>query len=296
MAITMDWTLIEGLIKNAVDNHDFSNDFVPSEIIESKNKKSNTAPKDIQLKSNGVPKVIMVIIKELAKNLMERQDNKIDELENKYIARIEKLEKDLRETENHLDAQSQYDRRDNIKICGIEQKDEESTNEIIQKVAEFIGEPIEASDISISHRIPPRKTENVNENVSESAVKHPAIICKFVKRETRNRVIRAKRQMTLRPNNPYPDAFICEDVTPLRSRIMYQLRNKDEKKAFKSIWSIDGRIYCRTPEQAEKAAEARRKKQPEPKATVINNPSDLLNLGWSEAEIELIRRPKPKRA
>ena len=130
----MDWTHIEGLINDAVDNHDFSNDFVPSEIIESKNKKPSTVPKDIQLKSNGVPKVIMVIIKELAKNLMERQDNKIEELENKYKARIEKLEKDLRETENHLDAQQQYDRRDNIKICGIEQKDGEITNEIIQKV------------------------------------------------------------------------------------------------------------------------------------------------------------------
>ena len=185
----MEWSHIEGIINNAVADHDFSNDFVPSEIIESKNKKASTVPKDIQLKSNVVPKFIMVIIKELARNLMERQDNKIEELENKYIARIEKLEKDLRETENLLDSQSQYDRRDNIKICGIEQKDGENTNEIIKKVAEFIGEPIEASDISISHRIPPRKTDNVNENISKSAVKHPAIICKFVKRETRNRVI-----------------------------------------------------------------------------------------------------------
>ena len=127
----MDWSLIEGIINDAVANHDFSNDFVPSEIIESKTKKSSTGHKEIQLKSNGVPKVIMVIIKELAKELMERQNNKIDELENKYIGRIEKLEKDLRETENHLDAQSQYDRRDNIKICGIEQKDGENTNEIM---------------------------------------------------------------------------------------------------------------------------------------------------------------------
>ena len=219
---------------------------------------------------------------------MERQDNKIGELENKYIGRIEKLEKDLREAEYQLDAQSQYNRRDNIKICGIEQKEGENTNEIIKKVADFIGEPIEASDISISHRLQPRKTENVN----ESAVKHPAIICKFVKRDTRNRVIRAKKQMSLRSDNPYPDAFICEDVTPLRSRIMYQLRNKDDKKAFKHVWSIDGRIYCRTPDQAEKAAEARKNKQPEPKATVINNPSDLLKLGWTQPEIEVLMRPK----
>ena len=116
MSSAMDWNVIEALINEAVTDHDFSNDFVQSEIIESKTKKSTTGAKDVQLKTNGVPNVIMVIIKKLAQNLMERQDNKIGELENKYIGRIEKLEKDLRETENHLDAQSQYDRRDNMRV------------------------------------------------------------------------------------------------------------------------------------------------------------------------------------
>ena len=290
MSSVNDWNLIETLINNAISNHDYSSDYVHSEIIDGKTRKSSSVAKDIKLKTNGTPKVYMLIIKELAMNLMERQDNRINELECKYDKelkdrdmKIDKLTKDLRETQYNLDAQSQYNRRDNIKICGIEQKEDEDTNDLVMKVAEFIGEPILASDISVSHRLPPRKTENVN---GSARLHHPTIICKFVHRSTRNRVIRAKKQLAVRPNNPNPDAFICEDVTPLRSRIMYQLRNRDDKKAFKHVWSIDGRIYCRTPEQAEQAAEARRRKQPEPRASVVNNPSDLLKLGWTQQEIE----------
>ena len=52
-----------------------------SEIIEGKTRKQSSVTKDIQLKTNGVPKVFMVIIKELAKNLMERQDNLVNDLE-----------------------------------------------------------------------------------------------------------------------------------------------------------------------------------------------------------------------
>ena len=73
---------------------------------------------------------------------------------------------------------------------------------------------------------------------------------------------------------------------------MYQLRNRDDKKAFQNVWSIDGRIYCRTPEQAKQAAEARQRKQTEPKATVVNNPSDLLKLGWTENEVTAIMKNK----
>ena len=67
---------------------------------------------------------------------------------------------------------------------------------------------------------------------------------------------------------------------------MYQLRNRDVKKAFKHVWSIDGMIFCRTADQAEKGAEARRRKEPEPRASVVNNPSDLIKLGWTKGEVE----------
>ena len=61
---------------------------------------------------------------------------------------------------------------------------------------------------------------------------------------------------------------------------MYQLRQKDDKKAFKFVWSRGGRIYARTHEEA--AAD------PQPKPRIINNPYDLLNVGFTNADIEAI--------
>ena len=78
----------------------------------------------------------------------------------------------------------------------------------------------------------------------------------------------------------YRNVAIYEDVTPLRSRIMYELRHRDEKKAFRYVWSRGGRIFCKTPEQADM--------NPSPKPTVINKPEDLNKVGFSEEEIEAI--------
>ena len=78
-----------------------------------------------------------------------------------------------------------------------------------------------------------------------------------------------------------------EDVTPLRSRIMYQLRQRNDKQAFKFVWSKAGRIYARTPEEA---ALPRDQQQ---KPLIINTPDDLTKAGFSEAEIEdIIKNPR----
>ena len=79
---------------------------------------------------------------------------------------------------------------------------------------------------------------------------------------------------------PFKSARIYEDVTPLRSRIMFQLRNKDDKKAFKYVWSRGLRIYARTHEEAAM--------EPQPKPHIISNPDDLLKLGFTEIEVENI--------
>ena len=68
---------------------------------------------------------------------------------------------------------------------------------------------------------------------------------------------------------------------------MYQLRhrldkNDKKKKAYRYVWSKGGRIYARTLEDAEKPREQREK------PFIINNPDDLLKLGFSEVEIENI--------
>ena len=76
-----------------------------------------------------------------------------------------------------------------------------------------------------------------------------------------------------------------EDVTPLRSRIMYALRHRNNKTAFKYVWSRGGRIYARTQDQAAQ--------DPQPPPLTVNTPDDLAKLGFSEQEIEdIIKKPQ----
>ena len=81
----------------------------------------------------------------------------------------------------------------------------------------------------------------------------------------------------------YPNAAIYEDVTPTRSRIMFELRNKkddDNNRVFKYVWSKDGRIFIRTEDEA--------KQSPMPKPRSLQRPEDLKKYGWTDQEIENI--------
>ena len=83
-----------------------------------------------------------------------------------------------------------------------------------------------------------------------------------------------------------PEAAIFDDVTPLRSRILCSLRNKQDnenKKVYKFVWTKDGRIYARTEEESQRRNSSGELDQPKPH--IINKPQDLAKLGWTLREI-----------
>ena len=74
---------------------------------------------------------------------------------------------------------------------------------------------------------------------------------------------------------------------------MHALRNKKvgdtaetQERVYKYVWSRDGRMFCRTEEEAKQ-----RIKNPVtgfegmPKPHIINKPQDLESLGWTREEI-----------
>ena len=89
------------------------------------------------------------------------------------------------------------------------------------------------------------------------------------------------------PHRDYPNIGIYEDLTPLRSRILYALRNKknqDGNKTYKFTWSKEGRIFCRTEQQTRSSGSGNKL----PKPGIVNKPSDLLKLGFTEKEVNEI--------
>ena len=95
--------------------------------------------------------------------------------------------KQLKLQEDLLDNAEQYSRCDCLEVRGVPKQDaEENTDEIVQTIGEFIGVAIDATDISVSHRLS-----------GSNAVKDrdPAIIVKFVRRNVRDRFYNARKHL-----------------------------------------------------------------------------------------------------
>ena len=156
-------------------------------------------------------------------------------------------------------------------------------------MTEHIGTPILPEQINTIHSLHAgdSKVDEAATASSGKTVRIPNTIIRLVHRDVKTKIFNARKQNIENSGSPYPDAAIYEDVTPLRSRIMYQLRNRkdgDGNKKWKFVWSRDGRIFCRTEQQA--------RQTPQPKPYIVNRVEDLRKLDFSESEIYDIIHPK----
>ena len=232
------------------------------------------------------------MIKELAKQLLECQENLrseerayFEEEIKKRDEKITSLEEKASELRYQIDVTGQQSRKDNLKIIGVPYTDDEDTSKVVIELAEHLGVEIDEEDLSTAHRIHIKEDkEDTTQTTANGKPKRiPSIIAKCVRRNVKTKVFENRKQIIAKPGCKWPEAAIYEDVTPLRSRILYEMRNRkddDDKKMFKYVWSREGRMYCRTEEEATK--------QPQPKPHVINRAEDLMKLGWTEKEVEEI--------
>ena len=118
-------------------------------------------------------------------------------------------------------------------------------------------------------------------NPSNRDTKIPVIIARVNRRDLKTKLLEAKKTITANVNCPnhLKNALIYEDVTPLRSRIMYHLRQRGNKLAYRYVWSKGGRIYARTPEEA--ALPCDQQQRPH----IVNTPDDLEKLGFTKKEV-----------
>ena len=182
-----------------------------------------------------------------------------------------KLRKQLLQTNIELEKLQQYINRDTLKICNVKEPElandqQENVNETVKKVMEKAGIQCSDADISVAHRLPVSRG---------SKLKHKSIIIKYKGRDTRNCTIRQKKEK-MKENTAfqreYPEAFMCEHLTPLRSKATYELRNDD---TIERVWTMDGRI---------KVLKVGRLLNSKPIS--ITSLADLKLVGWSEEKIE----------
>ena len=130
--------------------------------------------------------------------------------------------KELVNTKLELEKHQQYINRDTFKLCNVlkpelSNNEKENVCESVTKVLDKVGMAVNENDFSTLHRLPAR---------DESDTKIDSIIVKCVRRDLRNKIIRFKKHMRENEEfkSAYPNVFMVEHLTPLRSKVAYQLR------------------------------------------------------------------------
>ena len=137
-----------------------------------------------------------------------------------------------------LEKLQQYQNRDVIKICGVAEpsglgpREHEDTNQTVKKVfSKLYNTVITDQDISVTHRIRSR---------IQRSGQPKAILFKAARRDFRNKLMRMKRDMREIQDfkGDYPDIFMVEQLTPMRSKVAYKLRHDQNIDRY---WTIHGK-------------------------------------------------------
>ena len=243
-----------------------------------------------------IPPLFLVLLTEVITQITERQEVKDKEMKEYYDngqkemkeyyenelkvrdEKITKLEEHNNDLVHQIDNTGQQTRKDNLKIIGLPYDKDENLQEKVKALFDHTGVTLEDKEISVVHRIMTK-----DDAVDSTNEKIPSVILKFVHRNVKSNAFASRKLIDAKPGCKFPNARIYEDVTPLRSRIMYELRQRkdnEDKKMFRFVWSREGRIYARTEAQASQ--------DPQPKPYIINRAEDLKKLGWNENEVYAI--------
>ena len=116
-----------------------------------------------------------------------------------------------------LDDMQQYNRIENIRVYGVQEakssKDDGDT--VILNVAKTLGVNLRPADIQRARRLGKEK-KNVE--------KPRPIILRFVSNKKRNELFYKKSE--LKKSEDYKNAFVVEDITPLRQKLLNYVKNE----------------------------------------------------------------------
>jgi hypothetical protein len=155
---------------------------------------------------------------------------------------ITALEKQVTELRNENDRLEQYSRRNSIRITNIPEKQNEDVSEtVLQLVNETLAltPPLTISGVDRLHRVgkPAAKTDDKR--------KPRAILVKFATYRSRKRVMEVKDRLLDEDADPKKAIWFNEDLTKLRSELLYLARAEKKKRNLEGVWTSDGTILAK---------------------------------------------------
>lgn len=217
-AVSADQTLYNSVL---LSSEDLS--FIASKLNDSFKDQMQIMVRDL------VSAMVPEIIKGLEKSVLENVS--AAEAENASLReRIEALEMEM-------DRANQYSRRNSLRVSGIPEEKGENTDTLILNVANSLGANL-TEEIDRSHRVgkprPPAKPE--------SATKPRDILVKFGTYRSRQKLYNRRSQLKAQGNS---NCFVNEDLTRMRSSLLFQCRRLKRKNSILDSWSSDGTVLIK---------------------------------------------------
>lgn len=186
----------------------------------------------ILLTALGDPRVVealnCILVQPLARQL-EAKDEQIKELTDEVTS----LKSEVDDLKNAVDELEQYGRRNALRVWSknMPERPGEDTDQLILDYAEQVGVNFPPGAIGRSHRVGKQRPGKIR-----------PIIVKFATYNMRKKLFDARK------NSQH--VFVSEDLTRIRSSILYKARLERNFGRFKHCWSSDGRINVRLPDDS----------------------------------------------
>ena len=169
----------------------------------------------------------------VANTIIQRLD-KLEAVLDEKNKKICHLEQTMVELEDKVDKLEKYSRRTSIRISGINENPGGENIETIMKtilVNMDVQDKINMQNIDRVHRIGQIKTTNTSNRPRQ-------IIVKFKDYSSKDTVMKNRKLHRA----TRPDVYISEDLTQMRSRLLYVARTIKRERNIQDCWSYDGRI------------------------------------------------------
>lgn len=153
------------------------------------------------------------------------------------------LAKRLTQAEQDNDSLEQYSRRNSIRVSGVPEVASEDTDDVIINIAQSLDVQINRSDIDRSHRVGKIDDRGGSDRATGGSRRHRDIIVKFATYNARQRLYRKRKD--LRDNEDTRHLYINEDLTRLRSKVLFDARCLVRTGKIKAAYASDGKIFVR---------------------------------------------------
>lgn len=159
------------------------------------------------------------------------------------IAENNHLKQKIKNLEEKIETMEQYSRSNCVEIHGLPQQPNENVLDVVKQVGRALDMDVSDNMVDACHRLGKRL----------GGGGPSGIIVKFVRRIDKEEFIRrrrVKRTLSTRHLNMADDRpiFVNESLTPSRRRLLFQARTLQKEKAYKFLWTRNGKIFLRKEE------------------------------------------------